>query len=253
MIWGMIGKKGSEVMDGNDLGLIMRSLMGLLKILRVILKVLFFLGFGWFLLPVGLAMLIETISGQPFHPDYINPVLYFLVNNVLFYLAFPLAVLTAAQNIIRMVKKDRSFSWISLLANREKKGFEAKLDGDTVALRTAADLSGVVFGKQGGKYATMPETTDGHILVVGGAGSGKTAAIAIPTLMSWKDRVFAIDIKGELYEKTKKARSGEQIKVFNPTDRNACAMTRSMCCGTLMICPAKPVPLPFPFVRCQLM
>lgn len=209
-------------MDGNDLGLIMRSLMGLLKILRVILKVLFFLGFGWFLLPVGLAMLIETISGQPFHPDYINPVLYFLVNNVLFYLAFPLAVLTAAQNIIRMVKKDRSFSWISLLANREKKGFEAKLDGDTVALRTAADLSGVVFGKQGGKYATMPETTDGHILVVGGAGSGKTAAIAIPTLMSWKDRVFAIDIKGELYEKTKKARSGEQIKVFNPTDRNAC-------------------------------
>ena len=122
-----------------------------------------------------------------------------------------------------MVKKDRSFSWVNLILNHQpKKGFEAKLGGDTVALRTAADLSGVVFGKQGGKYATMPETTDGHILVVGGAGSGKTAAIAIPTLMSWKDRVFAIDIKGELYEKTKKARSEEQIKVFNPTDKLAC-------------------------------
>jgi len=40
-----------------------------------------------------------------------------------------------------------------------------------------------VFGKSNGKYATMPESTDGHILIVGGAGSGKTAAVAIPTLM----------------------------------------------------------------------
>ena len=39
-------------------------------------------------------------------------------------------------------------------------------------------------------------------MIVGGAGSGKTAAVAIPTLMSWKERVFAIDIKGELYAKT---------------------------------------------------
>lgn len=62
-------------------------------------------------------------------------------------------------------------------------GFEAKLGGDTVALKTAKDLSGVVFGKSNGKYATMPESTDGHILIVGGAGSGKTAAVAIPTLM----------------------------------------------------------------------
>lgn len=61
--------------------------------------------------------------------------------------------------------------------------FEAKLGGDTVALKTAKDLSGVVFGKSNGKYATMPESTDGHILIVGGAGSGKTAAVAIPTLM----------------------------------------------------------------------
>lgn len=99
--------------------------------------------------------------------------------------------------------------------------FEAKLGGDAVALKTAKDLSGVVFGKQGGKYATMPETTDGHVLIVGGAGSGKTAAVAIPTLMSWKERVFAIDIKGELYAKTKKARGEAQIKVFNPTDTTA--------------------------------
>lgn len=212
-------------MDGNDLGLIMRSLMGLLKILRVILKVLFFLGFGWFLLPVGLAMLIETVSGQPFHPDYINPVLYFLVNNVLFYLAFPLAVLTAVQNIIRMVKKDRSFSWINLIFHRKQaKGFEAELrkKNKSIVLQTPPNISGVVFGKdKNGKYVTMPETADGHILIIGGVGTGKTAAFALPTMVTWKHRVFAIDVKGELYAKTQKARPQAQVKKFDPCDRKA--------------------------------
>ena len=126
------------------------------------------------------------------------------------------------QRVVRSIKKDPSFSFLKLIfKTKEKKGFEAKLGGDIVALKTAKDLSGVVFGKQGGKYVTMPETTDGHILIVGGARSGKTAAVAIPTLMSWKERVFAIDIEGELYAKTKKARGEAQIKVFNPTDSSA--------------------------------
>lgn len=210
-------------MDGRDLGLLARVFLLAVKGIGKLIKIAIFTGLIWFCLPICLGLLVEIVSGQPFHPNYTNPVLYFLIDKVLWYAAFPLAALTFTQNLVRMVKKDRSFSLVNLIANRQpKKGFEAKLGGDTVALRTAADLSGVVFGKQGGKYATMPETTDGHILVVGGAGSGKTAAIAIPTLMSWKDRVFAIDIKGELYEKTKKARSEAQIKVFNPTDRGAC-------------------------------
>lgn len=126
------------------------------------------------------------------------------------------------QRVVRSIKKDPSFSFLKLIfKTKEKKGFEAKLGGDIVALKTAKDLSGVVFGKQGGKYVTMHETTDGHILIVGGARSGKTAAVAIPTLMSWKERVFAIDIEGELYAKTKKARGEAQIKVFNPTDTTA--------------------------------
>ena len=45
------------------------------------------------------------------------------------------------------------------------------------------DLVCGTYSKSNGKYATMPESTDGHILIVGGAGSGKTAAVAIPTLM----------------------------------------------------------------------
>jgi len=78
---------------------------------------------------------------------------------------------------------------------------------------------GVVFGKQGKVYITKHEDMDGHVLVVGGVGTGKSSCIAIPTLRSFGESVFAIDIKGELYEKTKDYRSS--IKVFNPLDENS--------------------------------
>lgn len=188
------------------------------KALKAVLKIALFCGLAWFLIPFGVWLATELITGK-----YLEQVpVMNTVCNILWYMCYGFAPLTLIQNIIRVIKKDQSFSWIRLIMNhKEQKGFEAKLGGDTVALKTAKDLSGVVFGKQGGKYATMPETTDGHVLIVGGAGSGKTAAVAIPTLMSWKERVFAIDIKGELYAKTKKARGEAQIKVFNPTDTTA--------------------------------
>jgi len=63
------------------------------------------------------------------------------------------------------------------------------------------------------------ESEDGHIMIVGGVGSGKSSCIAIPTLLSWNERVFAIDIKGELYEKTS-ASPKRNILIFNPLDPN---------------------------------
>ena len=205
-------------MDGNDLGMIARVFMFLLKGLKYVLKLVWFTGLWWFCVPLVVGIGYEEITGTFIQNNQIMDGIF----TILWYACYVLCPLNFLQNIIRMVKKDRKFSFLELLLhNRQKKGFEAKLGGDTVALKTAKDLSGVVFGKSNGKYATMPESTDGHILIVGGAGSGKTAAVAIPTLMSWKERVFAIDIKGELYEKTKKARGEATIKVFNPTDRNA--------------------------------
>jgi type IV secretion system protein VirD4 len=77
---------------------------------------------------------------------------------------------------------------------------------------------GVFFGGRGGQYVVKPEDMDGHVLVVGGTGSGKSSCIAIPTLRNWKGSVFAIDIIGELHENTHKHR--KKIKLFSPADKN---------------------------------
>ncbi|MCL2513993.1 MAG: type IV secretory system conjugative DNA transfer family protein [Oscillospiraceae bacterium] len=84
----------------------------------------------------------------------------------------------------------------------------------------SAHKQGVIFGKWRGQYLVKPEQADGHVLVVGGSGSGKSSCVAIPTLRSWRGGVFAIDIKGELYETTRHFR--KNIKVFNPLDNNSC-------------------------------
>ncbi|MCL2053759.1 MAG: type IV secretory system conjugative DNA transfer family protein [Oscillospiraceae bacterium] len=79
---------------------------------------------------------------------------------------------------------------------------------------------GFIFGRNLGYYLIKPEEQDGHILVIGGAGSGKTSCLTIPTLLSWQKRVFVIDVKGNLYDKTKAKR--HNVKIFNPIDINAC-------------------------------
>ena len=58
------------------------------------------------------------------------------------------------------------------------------------------------------------ETKDGHILAIGTSGSGKSTCSIIPALQRWRDCVFCIDIKGELYKHTKDNRPN--IKVFDP-------------------------------------
>ena len=79
---------------------------------------------------------------------------------------------------------------------------------------------GFVFGRDSsGCFVIKPETQDGHIMVVGGVGTGKSTCIAMPTVRAWQSRIFAIDIKGELSAHAKKYRSN--IKVFNPQDERA--------------------------------
>lgn len=71
------------------------------------------------------------------------------------------------------------------------------------------------------RYVGKPINRDGHILVVGGAGSGKSSCIAIPTLKTWSGTIFAIDIKGELTEQWEKIKGDKRPdKIFNLTKKN---------------------------------
>ena len=62
--------------------------------------------------------------------------------------------------------------------------------------------SGIFFGnwkpKKPWRYVGLAQGEEGNIMVIGGNGSGKSAGIAKPTLLTWKGAMCVTDIKGEL-------------------------------------------------------
>jgi type IV secretion system protein VirD4 len=79
---------------------------------------------------------------------------------------------------------------------------------------------GFIFGQSAFcRYVRKKEEQDGHILAIGGPGSGKSSCIAIPSLISWRERVFAVDIKGELYRCAKHKR--HNVKALDPLSASA--------------------------------
>jgi type IV secretion system protein VirD4 len=77
-------------------------------------------------------------------------------------------------------------------------------------------VNGFYFGfYKGYPYGRFEK--EGHILIVGGSGSGKSACVVIPTLaFFWKSTFLAIDIKGELSKK-----SGRDALIFDPLDKES--------------------------------
>lgn len=78
-----------------------------------------------------------------------------------------------------------------------------------------SNTGGVVFGRINNHLVEKPPELQGHCLIVGGTGTGKSRGIAIPTLLRWKGAVFAIDVKGELSDITAGHRQGK-VYIFNP-------------------------------------
>ncbi|MDR0460089.1 MAG: hypothetical protein LBH62_01435 [Nitrososphaerota archaeon] len=54
---------------------------------------------------------------------------------------------------------------------------------------TSPEPRGVFFGARGSQYVVKTEDTDGHVLVCGGTGTGKSSCVAIPTLSHSQQRL----------------------------------------------------------------
>ncbi len=83
---------------------------------------------------------------------------------------------------------------------------------------------GFFFGSEynASEYVGMKQGTDGNIVVIGGNGSGKSSAIAMPTLETWTGAICATDVKGELSEHYALLYENNIVNrpfiVFDPTD-----------------------------------
>lgn len=86
-------------------------------------------------------------------------------------------------------------------------------------LRKSPKNGDIVLGKYKTKYVCSSISDDAHYLIVGGSGSGKSSCIVLPTLLCGaQNAVFAVDIKGELSEKSGYVKRPNTC-IFNPQRR----------------------------------
>lgn len=69
---------------------------------------------------------------------------------------------------------------------------------DELQITSPNKAHGVIFGKQKNKVVFSPTDSEGAIGVFSASGTGKTSAVAIPTLRSWSGTSFTIDISGDI-------------------------------------------------------
>ncbi|KQU85450.1 type IV secretion system protein VirD4 [Ensifer sp. Root31] len=85
-------------------------------------------------------------------------------------------------------------------------------------------VSGPIFGKTTGPRGLGKYLSNGpqpHSLVVAPTRAGKGVGVVIPTLLTFNGSVLALDVKGELFELTSRARkrNGDNIFKFAPMDK----------------------------------
>jgi type IV secretion system protein VirD4 len=79
--------------------------------------------------------------------------------------------------------------------------------------------TGIVLGRKGGRFLTFGGSE--HVIVEAPTRSGKGAGIVIPNLLTWQGSVVVLDVKRENFDASAgfRARYGQQVFLFNPTDR----------------------------------
>lgn len=94
---------------------------------------------------------------------------------------------------------------------------KAKYPTPTPKLLTDTPKDCVVLGKWKKQYVHKPLTESGHVLLIGGSGSGKSSALGIPTLLTQDNACLCVDIKGELSFKSVDINDEKNV-IFNPLD-----------------------------------
>lgn len=90
--------------------------------------------------------------------------------------------------------------------------------------------AGIVFGKMGKRLITKPPEVEGHTLVVGGTGTGKSRGCVIPTLLKWEGSALVMDIKGELSKITgDRRREHGAVYIFDPEGGGHCYDPIQLC------------------------
>lgn len=82
-----------------------------------------------------------------------------------------------------------------------------------IRYRAKKKAHGILFGRKCGLMAYSPEQQEGHIVVMGPSGTGKTSALLIPTLRSWQGTALVVDISGDI---SANVHSPDKI-IFDPT------------------------------------
>lgn len=84
-------------------------------------------------------------------------------------------------------------------------------------IRRYGAVTGPIFGKTSGPKWAGRYLTNGdqpHSLVVAPTRAGKGVGVVIPTLLTFNGSILALDVKGELFELTSRARKARGDKVF---------------------------------------
>lgn len=80
-----------------------------------------------------------------------------------------------------------------------KKKISTRVAASSILQSATPDRAhGVIFGKEKGAVFFSPANDEGHTIVFGGSGSGKTSSLLIPTLRSWTGTSLTIDISGDI-------------------------------------------------------
>jgi type IV secretion system protein VirD4 len=169
---------------------------------------------------VGVLLLgyfIASIGAWIAYPEYIfKPELLILCWYTLFPWDIPNSVIISTSLGVSLMV----ISFKSQIKQKGKYGF-AKLARVADIKKSGLNFKrGIIFGKFKGKFIKSDKPLS--VLILAPPGTGKTAGIVIPTLLTLDDSMIIHDPKGELYETTSRQRKkfGE-VCLFDPLSDNS--------------------------------